>query len=131
MKGGSGGIWVLILHDAVLLLMIMSQCIVLVTGDVHVLNDSGLFLRVSVKKSSGIPKQSIIMTPGPPAYDHNFTVAAGKVGTFTFVQVTSAKVKIADGKTVILLQQQPSGTSGPGLYGYLDNTLGAPIFGLI
>ncbi len=109
----------------------MQKCIVLVTGDVRILNDSGLFLRVSVKKSSGIPKQSIIMTPGPPAYDHNFTVAAGKVGTFTFVQVTSAKVKIDDGKIVILLQQQLSGTSGPELYGYLDTTLGAPTFGSI
>jgi hypothetical protein len=71
------------------------------------------------------------MTPGPPAYDHNFIVAAGKVGTFTFVQVTSAKVKIDDGKTVILLQQQLSGTSGPEIYGYLANATGAPTFGPI
>jgi hypothetical protein len=68
----------------------LQKCIVLVTGDVRFLNDSGLFLRVSVKKSSGILKQ-----------------------------------------TVILLQQQLSGTSGPELYGYLANATGAPTFGPI
>jgi len=104
------------------IVLLLSSCL-LASGNVYIDNNSGSTVKVSVKESAGIPKQTVSMNGGS---DHNFTVGAGKVGAFKFVHISTltvatlvyvhtgiAKANLVDGRQVMLADQ----LGGPGVVG--------------
>jgi hypothetical protein len=111
----------------VVIVLLLSSCL-LASGNVYIFNNSGSTVKVSVKESAGIHKQTVSMNGGS---EHNFTVGAGKVGAFKFVHVSTltvatlvyvhtgiANADLADGQPVMLADQ----FGGPGVVGYDFNT---------
>jgi len=70
------------------IVLLLSSCL-LASGNVYINNNSGSTVKVSVKESAGIPKQTVSMNGGS---DHNFTVGAGKMGAFKFVHISTLTV---------------------------------------
>ncbi len=120
-----------------IVVLLLSSWLLATSANVYITSRCEGAVKVLVKKSPGIPKQMAILGG---SLQHNFTVGAGKVGTFTFVHTSFltednftyvhkgiARVNLTDGREVILMDQ----FMGPGIVGLDFSQLdtGRPVFG--
>ncbi|CAK9222380.1 unnamed protein product [Sphagnum troendelagicum] len=120
-----------------MVVLLLSSWLLATSANVYIISHCGGAVKVSVKKNPGIPKQMAMLGGN---VQHNFTVGAGKIGTFTFVHTSFlagdnftyvhkgiARVNLTDGQEVILMDQ----FMGPGIVGLDFSQLdtGRPVFG--